>query len=188
MAEGMGGSFGPGGDDDAGDRGIRPRTILSPVLAWLAAAFVLAVYLNQRGHWRSLEGAAAYRDCFGSPPAEGLRLVNAASFRRYRYTGEMLAMECYAQVEGEFDSSAAGWGGDGNGWRNAPRLDSKGGLVKLLAGHGLARAPEWFLRPAAPDSARVGEENQGKWFYVHAPGTPRLLIAGGWLAKDRRGG
>jgi hypothetical protein len=184
MAEGIGGTSGPG--DGGADPGIRPRTILGPVLAWLAAACVLAVYLNQRGHWRSLDGGEAFRDCFGSPPPQGSRLLQAASFRRYRFTGEMLAMECYAQVEGEPDSSGAGWGAAA-GWRNAPGLGAKGGLRTLLAGHGLTRAPDWFLRAAAQDSARVGEENQGKWFYLHAPGTSRLLIAGGWLAKGRRG-
>ena len=90
------------------ESGIRPRTILAPVLAWLAAASVLAIYLNQRGHWRALEGDAAYRDCFGSAPPDSVRVIRAASLRRYRYTGEMLAMECYVRAEGGFEGTAEG--------------------------------------------------------------------------------
>lgn len=192
MAEGFGRSGGADPGDAPGDRGIRPRTILAPVLAWMAVAFILALYLNQRGHWRSAAGTAAYRDCFGSLPAGDSTLLRAASWRHTRYTGEMLSMECYAEVEGDFDrprapdSSRSGWPGAGSGWSAAPGLGEKGGLRALLARHGLSRAPEWFARAQVPDSARVGEEDQGKWFYVHVIGSRRLLIAGSWKAKERR--
>jgi hypothetical protein len=172
-----------GAAEDTGGRGIQPRTILAPVLAWLAVACVLGLYLNQRGRWRSRDGLEAYRDCFGSTPAEGLRLQNAASFRHYRYTGELLAMECYAQVEGEFDS--AGWPGSGKGWRSTPSLGDEGGSRTLLAGHGLSRAPEWFLRSSASDSAHVVADDQGRWFYVHVFGSRELLIAGGRQTQQR---
>ncbi len=190
-------------------RGIKPRTILAPILAWLIVAVVVAVYVNQRGKWKSLAGQEAYVDCFGSPPADGLRLLNAASFRHYRYSGEMLAMECYAEAEGRFDSSGtASPGGvqsgvqseakdgpesdpkghaddwtDAEGWRDAPLLGGNLGLQSRLDGRKLTRVPQWLLNAELPDSARVREDDRGRWLYVHAIGTPRLLIAGGWLTK-----
>lgn len=173
----------PGTPEAHTGRGIKPRTILAPILAWLIVAVVVAVYVNQRGKWRSLTGPEAYLDCFGSPPAEGLRLLNAASFRHYRYSGEMLAMECYVEAEGSFDSSGTTGPGDVKNWRDAPLLGGNLGLQSRLDGRKLSRVPQWFLNSDLPDSARAREDDRGRWLYVHTIGSPRILIAGGWRTK-----
>jgi hypothetical protein len=174
-----------GAAGESGGRGLKPRVILAPVLAWLVVACVLGIYLNQRGRWRALAGPEAYRDCFGSPPAEGLRLLEAASFRHYRYTGEMLGMECYVRAEGEFDASGPPGAGAAEGWRDAPILGGNLELQTRLDGRRLTRVPDWFLRSALPDSARVREDGQGRWLYIHAIGSPQMLIAGGWRTTGR---
>jgi hypothetical protein len=171
--------------DDSGKRGIRPRTILAPVFAWLVVACVVAVYLNQRGRWSTLTGSEAYRDCFGSPPAEGLRLLEAASFRHYRYTGAMLGMECYVRAEGPSGSPGSDLPGAKGEWRDAPMAGGNLGLQARLDGRKLSRVPGWFLGGDLPDSARAREDDQGKWLYIRSPGSPRILIAGGWKTTGR---
>jgi hypothetical protein len=151
--------------------------ILAPVLAWLAVAVVAAAYFNDRGHWKSLAGPEGYRDCFGAPPPADLRLVRCEAFRHYRYTGELLSMECYVRAEGEFDTS----GGD---WKEARPLGETGGLPALLREQGLTRIPEWFRLPADAGRAKVLRSGGGRLFSIYPAGDRGILIAGGWLTKS----
>jgi hypothetical protein len=152
--------------------------VLAPVLAWLAVAVVAGIYLNQRGRWDSLSGAAGYRDCFGAPPPADLRLIRCEARRRFRYTGELLAMECYVQAQGEFDTS-------GSDWKDAGPLRESGGLASLLRERGLIRAPGWFRLPGDTARAKVLRSGDGRLFSIYPVGAGGILIAGGWRTKGR---
>lgn len=155
--------------------------ILAPLLAWLAVAVILFVYFDQRGRWTTLSGMNGYRDCFGSPPPANFRLIHCEALRHYRLTGELLAMECYVQAKGEFDTS-------GSDWKVAPSLGETGGLPKLLRDEGLIRIPAWFGLPgnALGDTshAKVLHSGGGRLLSIYPAGKEGILIAGGWLTKS----
>jgi len=151
--------------------------VLAPVLAWLAVAAVVGIYFDQRGQWKMLAGAEAYRDCFGSPPPAYFRLIRCEAYRHYRYTGEMLSMECYVRAAGEFDTS-------GNDWKDAHPLAESGGLPALLKEQGLGHVPAWFRLPADTARAKVLRADGGRLFSIYPVGDRGILIAGGWLTKS----
>lgn len=151
--------------------------ILAPLLAWLAVAVVLCLYFDQRGRWTTLAGTDGYRDCFGAPPPANFRLVRCEALRHYRLSGELLAMECYVQAEGEFDTS-------GNDWKGAPALRETGGLPRLLRDEGLVRVPAWFNIPIDTGRAKVLHSGGGRLVSIYPAGKDGILIAGGWLTKS----
>ena len=159
------------GADQDGESGIRPRTVLFPVFAWLIASVLAFLYFNQRGRWEVRLGGDAYRDCYGGPPPSGLRLLACESRRQYRLTGELLRMECYARAESD---SAGPWKA-GAGIRP---LDGTEGLPALLRAHGLVRVPEWFRLPAGADTAGIGVREGERWFALGAEGKAWILMAG----------
>lgn len=152
--------------------------ILGPLFAWLAVVVVACLYFNQRGRWTSLSGPEGYRDCFGGPPPAGLRLIRGESFRHTRYTGQLLAMECYVRAEGEFDTS-------GVAWKQARTLAEAGGLPALLRDRGLAHAPDWFRMPSEAAPAKVMASEGGRLFSIYPAGEGGLLIGGGWKTRER---
>jgi len=165
-----------GPPDPPGSGGLRVW-ILAPLLAWLAVAVILFVYFDQRGRWTTLAGTDGYRDCFGSPPPANFRLLRCEALRHYRLTGELLAMECYVQAEGEFDTS-------GSDWKAAPTLKETGELPRLLHDEGLIRIPSWFGLPIDTSRAKVLHSGGGRLLSIYPAGKDGILIAGGWLTKS----
>lgn len=165
-----------GPTDPPGSSGLRVW-ILAPLLAWLAVAVILFLYFDQRGRWTALAGMNGYRDCFGSPPPATFRLIRCDALRHYRLTGELLAMECYVQAKGEFDTS-------GSDWKEAPSLKETGGLPKLLRDEGLIRVPPWFALSGDASGAKVLRSGGGRLLSIYPAGKDGILIAGGWLTKS----
>ena len=140
---------------------------------------VLFLWANPRGRWKSASGDEGYRACFGAPPPPGLLLIRSEAVRHYKLTGELLALECYVQAEGEFDTS-------GSGWRDARTLGAEGGLDSVLRGQGLTRVPAWFRAADGGGRAKVAHSAEGRLVSIYPIGEDGLLIAGGWLTKAAR--
>jgi hypothetical protein len=154
-------------------RGIGRAVILAPVLAWIAAAILAAAYFNQRGLWKTASGDEAYRICFGASPPPELAIDSSEAYRHYRYTGELLAVECYVRGEGGFDTSSSEW-------RAARPVPDNAALDSLLTAEGLSRAPPWFRNASELGRARLLRSAGGRIFSLYPVGGKGILIVGGW--------
>lgn len=161
-----------------GTGGVGRAVILAPVAAWLAAAVAAFFWFNDRGHWKTAIGPEGYEDCFGTEPPAHLSLLACEAKRHYRYTGELLARECYVRAKGDFDTTGAEW-------RAAPRL-REDEMDSVLAAQGLTRPPDWFRPDAGPARAKALRSREGRVLSLYPVGEGEILIAGSWVTRAAR--